>query len=121
MRFAKRKQIVLGKEKKGNIMAWLEIIEIRAVGSNRELLASQLRSLRNKLKKNADMKDVKIYRRVMLETDYSIHLFHSSKKADTGCSPICTRLTQSLKDFGLVNHTVWIEKSNGGYINETKM
>jgi hypothetical protein len=102
-------------------MAWLEIIEIRAVGSKRELLASQLRYLRKELKKNADLKDVKIYRRVMLETDYSIHLFHSSKKADTGCSPICTQLTQSLKDFGLVNHTVWIEKPNGGYINETKM
>ncbi|MEJ2194014.1 MAG: hypothetical protein P8X73_04045 [Ignavibacteriaceae bacterium] len=102
-------------------MAWLEIIEIRTAGSNRELLASQLRSLRNELKKNADLKDVKIYRRAMLETDYCIHLFHSSKKVVIGCSPICSQLTQSLKDFGLVNHTVWIEKSNGGYINETKM
>jgi len=102
-------------------VAWLEIIEIRAVGSNQELLASQLRSLRNELKKNADLKDVKIYRRAMPESDYGIHLFHSSKKVDIGCSPICIQLTHSLKDFGLVNHTVWIEKSNGGYINESKM
>lgn len=101
-------------------MAWLEIIEIRAVGSNRELLASQLRYLRKELKKNADLKDVKIYRRVMLETDYSIHLFHDSKKADTGCSPMCTQLTQSLKDFGLVNHSTWIENSNLGDRNDTK-
>lgn len=97
-------------------MAWLEIIEIRAVGSNRELLALQLQYLCDDLKKNADLDDVKIYKRVTLDTDYSIHLFHNSQKADTGCSPICIRLIPALKDFGLVNHTEWIEKSNGSHL-----
>jgi hypothetical protein len=101
-------------------MAWLEIIEIRAVGSNRELLKSQLQDIINDVRKEAGLRSVKIFRHVLLETDFSIHLSHDSKKTDTCCSTICTRLIPSLKDFGLVNHTVWIESSNGGNRNESK-
>jgi hypothetical protein len=95
-------------------MAWLEIIEIRAVGSNRELLELQLQDLINEVNREANLQAIKMYRHVILDTDLSIHLFHDSKNADTGCSPICTRLVSSLKDFGLVNHTIWVENSSGG-------
>lgn len=101
-------------------MAWLETIEIRAVGSNRNLLESQLRDLVNEVNQDANLQAIKVYRHEMLETDFSIHLFHDSQKADTRCSTICTRLIPSLKDFGLVNHTVWIEMSKRGDRNETK-
>ena len=101
-------------------MAWLEIIEIRAMGSNREILKSQLQDLINDLSKEAKLKTVKIYRQVLLETDFSIHLFHDSEKPESGCSTICSRLVSSLKDFGFVNHTVWIETFNKGDRNESK-
>ena len=101
-------------------MAWLEIIEIRAVGINRELLKSQLQDIIIDLNKDAELKSVKIYKQFMLETDFSIHLFHDSENPDTCCSIICTKLIPSLKDFGLVNHTVWIENFNGGDSSESK-
>jgi len=101
-------------------MTWLEIIEIRAMGSNRDLLKLQLQDLINDLKKEAGLRSVKIYKHVMLETDFSIHLFHDSDKKDTGCSSICSQLVLSIKDFGFVNHTVWIESLNGGDNNESK-
>lgn len=94
-------------------MAWLEVIEIRAVGSNQILLESRLQDLINELNQETSLQAVKVYRHVLLQTDFSIHLFHDSPNADRSCSPICSRLVRSLKDFGLVNHTVWIEKSNG--------
>ena len=94
-------------------MACLEIIEIRAVGSNRELLESQLQFLSKELNQHKDLQAVKVYKRVMLETDFSIHLFHNSEKADSGCISICTQLIPSLKDFGLVNHTIWIDNLKG--------
>ncbi len=95
-------------------MAWLEIIEIRAMGSNRETLKPQLQDLFNDLCKEAALESVKIYRQVMLENDFSFHLFHESEKPETGCSTICSRLVSSLKDFGFVNHTAWIETFNKG-------
>jgi hypothetical protein len=97
-------------------MAWLEIIEIRAMGNNREILKSQLQDLINDLSKEVELWSVRIYRQVMLETDFSIHLFHKSENPETGCSSICSRLVSSLKDFGFVNHTVWIETFNKGEI-----
>jgi len=101
-------------------MAWLEIIEIRAIGSNRELLSSQLQDLINDMIKQADLQAVNIYRHAILETDFSIHVFHNSDVAGSNCSSICTRLVSALKDFGLVNYTSWIEKFNKGIKSETK-
>ena len=101
-------------------MAWLEIIEIRSLGGNREILKTQLQDLINDLSKEAELWSVKIYRQVILETDFSIHLFHDSEKPETSCSTICSRLVSSLKDFGFVNHTVWIETFNKGDLNEPK-
>ena len=101
-------------------MAWLEIIEIRAMGSNREILKSQLQDLINDLSKEVKLGSVKIFKQVLLETDFSIHLFHDSEKPATGCSTICSQLVSSLKDFGFVNHTVWIETFNKGDRNESK-
>jgi hypothetical protein len=95
-------------------MAWLEIIEIRAVGSNRDILESQLQDLIKDVNQDENLQTIKVFRHVMLETDFSIHLLHDSHKADTKCSSICSRLVPSLKDFGLVNHTIWIENSNVG-------
>ena len=93
-------------------MAWLEIIEIRSMGSNQETLKPQLQDLFNDLSKEAGLKSIKIYRQVMLETDFSIHLFHESERPEIGCSAICSRLVSSFKDFGFVNHTIWIETFN---------
>ncbi len=94
-------------------MAWLEIIEIRAVGSNQVLLESRLQDLIDELNQETSLQAVKVYKHVLLQTDFSIHLFHDSQKEDVSCSPTCARLILSLKDFGLVNHTIWIEKSSG--------
>ena len=99
-------------------MAWLEIIEIRAMGSNRETLKSQLQELFNDLYKEEGLQSVKIYRQVMLETDFSIHLLHETENQENGCSTICARLVSSLKNFGFVNHTAWIETFDTGYKNE---
>lgn len=101
-------------------MAWLEIIEIRAVGRNRELLDSRLQDLIVEVKRNTHLQILKVYINVLLETDFSIHLFHDSHKVDTRGSSLGTRLAQALIEFGLVNHTVWVEKSDKGERNETK-
>jgi hypothetical protein len=90
-------------------MKWLEIIELRSVGSDRELLESQLQKLINEVEKEAKKQAINVYSRVMIDTDFRIHLFHDSKIVDNRKSTLGLRLVSALKAFGLVNHSIWIE------------
>ena len=90
-------------------MKWIEIIEIRSADSNKELLKSQLQKLITEMDKKTKGQEIKSYSRVLIDTDFSIHLFHDSKKVENSGSPLGLRLASALKAFGLVNHSIWIE------------
>ncbi len=90
-------------------MKWLEIIELRSAGGNNKLLESQMRKLVNEVYERTENNAVKAYCRLMIDTDFSIHLFHDSKKVEKSGSPLGLRLASALKEFGLVNHSIWIE------------
>jgi hypothetical protein len=49
------------------------------------------------------------YSRVLVDTDFSINISHNSKKVENGGSRLGLRLVAALKEFGLVNHSIWIE------------
>lgn len=57
----------------------------------------------------ANTQAIKVYSRVMIDSDVSIHLVYDSPNAEPGGSPLGLRLASSLKEFGSVNHSVWIE------------
>ncbi len=90
-------------------MKWLETIELRSAGSNRKLVESQLRNLVNEVNKEAKKQAIKSYSHVVMDTDFSIHLYHDSKKVENSGSELGLRLASALKEFGLVNHSIWIE------------
>ena len=93
-------------------MKWLEIIELRSAGSNQALLESHLKNLLDEVRNEAKQQAIKVYRRVIVDTDFSIHLMHNSKKLENSGSPLGLRLVSALKEYGLVNHSVWIEMQN---------
>ncbi len=93
-------------------MKWIEVIQLRAVGSNRKLLKSQLEKLTDEMDRNTKGQAFKTYRRVRIDTDFSIQLFHDSKKVKNSGSNLGLRLVSALKEFGLVNHSIWIEIPN---------
>ena len=96
-------------------MKWVEMIELRAVENNRELLESHLQQLVHQVDKEANTQAIKVYSRVMLETDVSIHLVHDSEDVKNSGGPLSSlgvRLASALKEFGVVNHSVWIEMYN---------
>ncbi len=93
-------------------MKWLETIELRSVDCNRELLELQLQELTNEVDKEAKKQAIKVYSRVMIDTDFSIHLLHDSKKVENSGSQLGLLLSSALKEFGLVNHGIWIEMHN---------
>ncbi|MGA1870178.1 MAG: hypothetical protein ACMUJM_16700 [bacterium] len=90
-------------------MKWLEIIELRSAKSNLELLESQLQKLLNDLEKEAKKHTITAYSRVMIDNDLSIHLIHDSKNVEKNGSSLGTHLASLLKEYGMVNHSVWVE------------
>lgn len=90
-------------------MKWIEMILLRSVESDRDLLEANLQSLIDEVDKGRNKQVIMAYSRALIDTDYIIHLFHDSKKVENGGSPLGLRLASALKDFGLVNHSVWIE------------
>ena len=90
-------------------MKYLEIIELRAAGNIRDLLESQLQSIILELEDKSAKQTIKIYSHEMLDTDFSILLFHDSMKAEKGGSRLGLHLASALKIFGLVNHSIWNE------------
>jgi len=91
-------------------MKWLEIIELRSVGDKRAVIELQLKSLINEVNQEARQQKIKVYSHLTVETDFSIHLHNDSKSADISGSPLGQRLASALREYGLVNHSVWIEK-----------
>jgi hypothetical protein len=63
-------------------MEWLEIIELRSVDRNRDLLISQLHRLSNEIDEETGKQTVTTYCCVKFKSDFSIHLFHHSKEVD---------------------------------------
>ncbi len=90
-------------------MKWLEIIELRSAYGNKKLLESQLETLINEVDRETKKRAINIYSRVMIDTDFSIHLFHDSKKVENSGSQLGLRLASALKEFGRINHSIWIE------------
>ena len=91
-------------------MKWLEIIEIRSMNSNKEKLELLIQDLINKLNVEAKKQTIKAYQRVTIDTDSSIHLLHDSKEVENNGSSLGLHLASCLKEYGLVNHSIWIER-----------
>ena len=91
-------------------MKWIEIIELRSAGNAREQLETHLQEFIDQVDKKAEKQTVKLYTCMMKDTDFSIHLFHDSSKVKNRGSSLGIRLVSALKSYGLVNHTIWIEK-----------
>ncbi len=90
-------------------MKWIEVIELRSAKGNQELLESKLQQLIDAVSKEGKQQTIKAYKRVMLDDDFSIHLFHDSNKIENSGSRLGLYIASVLKDFGLVNHSVWAE------------
>lgn len=91
-------------------MKWIEIVELRTSKASTISIERFLGDWLNKIKKEEKQTRIKIYKRVFVETDISVHLFYESKSMKTGFSSLGAQLVSELKEFGLVNHSVWLEK-----------
>ena len=93
-------------------MKWIELIQLRSVEGNRGILESELRRLIKDVDGERKKQVVMAYRRVSIDTDFSIHIFHASKNIEDGGSRLGMRLVAALKEFGLVHHSIWMEMNS---------
>ena len=93
-------------------MKWLEIIELRSIDTNRDYLQAQLEKLIDDVEMEARKQVIKAYNRVMIDADFSIHLLHDSANVENEGRSLGLHLVSALKEFGLINHTVWIEQGD---------
>ncbi|MFZ2148405.1 MAG: hypothetical protein WAV28_14415 [Sedimentisphaerales bacterium] len=56
------------------------------------------------------LEEMKTFQHAALKSDWSIHLHWESERPEQNGSSLGLRLAQAFKEFGLVDHSVWIEE-----------
>jgi hypothetical protein len=89
-------------------MKWLEVIKLRSAGTDSRLLEELLLSI-DKFNQRG-LVEMKTFHHAALESDWSIHLHWESERAEQNGSVLGLRLAKALKEFGLIDHSIWVEK-----------
>lgn len=89
-------------------MHWIEIVGLRTVGRDKEGAIKRLKQQIRHADRNEKQVKIRIYHHATLETDLSIHLIWDSDKINRGGSKLGLMLAEVLKEFGMVDHTVWV-------------
>lgn len=89
-------------------MKRLEIIHLRLAGA---LPTGLFEEIRQSTTNTRDSASVRLYWRVNVENDVAIHLHLEESGPDNQASDLGVRLAAGLKEYGMVEHTVWVEES----------
>jgi hypothetical protein len=89
-------------------MKWIEMIRLRSA----EKAPESLKTLFSASTENVPpgLIGAGIYRHALWETDWSLHLRWDSENPEKNGSALGIRLAQALKEFGLVDHSIWIDE-----------
>ena len=90
-------------------MKWIEVIKISIAENRRAVLESQIKSVMAKFNNGENAETVKLYHN-LLDGDLSIHLCWTNRKAEPRGSKTGLCLAHLLREFGLISHSVWVEK-----------
>jgi Co/Zn/Cd efflux system component len=84
----------------------LEIIHLRLSTISPEGLCHEIRQ---SIKGHSESVNFHIYRHAKVMSDITIHLHLEDNGAGPQRSELGARITAALKDYGMVEHAVWIE------------
>ncbi len=90
-------------------MKWIEVIKISVAENRRAALENQIKSVMRKLNREENAETVRLYHN-LLDGDLSIHLCWNNGGAQPRGSNTGLCLAHLLREFGLISHSVWIEK-----------
>jgi len=88
-------------------MKTLEIVHLRSSGESLEALGELIKE--SIWADGNGTEVVTVYRRSGLETDIAVHIRHHQKEGGNVSNALACQLTAALRDYGIVEHTVWEE------------
>lgn len=91
-------------------MKWLETIALRCAGSREKKVVMDLLQKIRVPEEAAGPVDLEVYQSALVESDLSIHIHGGSETFRDGKSSLGLSLTHTLRDFGLVSHSVWVHE-----------
>jgi acyl-CoA thioesterase len=91
-------------------MEWIEIIKVQGAatgynGADTELLKQIAQGMKSK-----GLKDVRVYAHASVSNDLMITLTWSQDCSQSLGSELAHNLARELKQYGLVDHSVWLER-----------
>jgi hypothetical protein len=89
-------------------MKWLEIVRLRAGGLSDGSLEEILVRIA-RIKPVTEIVEIRSYRHSEIENDASVHIFWESPRCESDGSNIGHEISDGFKNFGLVDHSVWVE------------
>ena len=87
-------------------MIWMEFIKVQTARSN---VTAMLRGFVSECKRCKGLLDAKVFTHAMVD-DCSLCLLWKTKRFEPQGSSVGLHLTNTLKKYGLVDHSVWVEK-----------
>ncbi|MDM8522759.1 hypothetical protein QUF80_05240 [Desulfococcaceae bacterium HSG8] len=91
-------------------MEWMEIIKVRTAG-NGQGIDNEFLEHAEGMMKSPGLSGVRVYAHASVSSDLMILLTWGTAPQPWG-SDLAHSLSQELKRYGLVDHSVWIEKKN---------
>jgi hypothetical protein len=91
-------------------MKWLETISLRCAGSREKRVVMDLLQNIRVLDETIGSVDVEVYESPLVESDLSIHIHGGSETFRHGKSSLGLSLSHTLRDFGLISHSVWVHE-----------
>jgi hypothetical protein len=99
-------------------MRWMEIIKVQSAAGNEQTTEHELVVLAREVQKNPDrqgLREAVVSSHASVPGCFALRLFWDTDTPQTQGSLAGLSIAQSLKAFGLVDHSVWIEaESNEG-------
>jgi len=90
-------------------MNWIEVIHLRITERETEKFVPIVQQLVGEAVEEGSCREIKMYRRALVDTDLSILLYHDTIKMEKNGSSLGLRISSALKEYGMVNHMTWFE------------
>ena len=90
-------------------MKIIEVIELRSLTLNRSTLKEKLKSIFKEIVREDEIMKISWYYRFGVDSDFCIQIIFDSAEPNFEVSQVALQLVNELKNYGLVNHSIWIE------------